>query len=130
MVELSCDLNLPSSKDNNSPLILATIRNRIEILKYLLEKGACPFFLNKKNLNCLDYAFLNCNYKIAYTLINKTKLVIRDLEDYVILWQSERTPIFNLLLFYQTLKNNLNPDMVPSFELTKEQIKSKLKIDI
>lgn len=126
LLELGCNLTIPCSKDRNSPLILASIRNRIDIFELLLEKGANVNYVNIKGLNCLDYAIINCNYIIAYSIITKTDLNFRTLEEYLKLSQYEKIPMFNLLLFHQTLENRVEPDKIPSFVITKDQEKSSI----
>lgn len=99
-------------------------------MELLLEKGANPHYLNNKDLNCFDYAILNCNYNIGYSLLNKTNLKIRDKEEYLKLMKYEKTPFFNFPLFYEALENNVSPERVPFFFLTNQQKKSTFSFKI
>jgi len=52
-----------------------------------------------------------------------TTLVHKTLEDYLALLEGEKTPLFNLPLFYQNLESKVEPDKVPFFNLSREQEK-------
>jgi ankyrin repeat protein len=128
LIELGCDVNLPSSKDKNSPLTLAAMRNKVEIVEILLEKGANPEMLNSRHLSCLDNAIMHCNYQSAFALLNRTNLQMKNLEEYLMLMQSEKTPLFNVPLFYQTLEARTDPEKIPFFKISKEQEKRNVFI--
>jgi hypothetical protein len=95
-------------------------------MELLLEKGAYAEYLNLKRLNCLDYSVINNNYHVAFNLLNKTSLCLKSLDEYLSIMKTERTPWFNVPLFYQTLENRTNPDRIPYFNIPNDIEKSIL----
>jgi ankyrin repeat protein len=125
LLKLGADIDLPSSKNQNSPLNLAAIRNKLKIFELLLNDGADTKLLNAKQLNCLDNAILNCNYEIAYTIMIKTNLHPKSKHDYIELMKIEKTPFFNLPLFYEKLIAKCHPREIPFFNFQGNTEKSE-----
>jgi len=120
LIDLSCDVNLPSGKDLNSPLMISAMRNRLSIFNLLLDKGALFNYYNKNRLNCLDIAILFGYYEIAYNIFILGSLELKPLEEYVKLSTELKTPLFNMTLFYSTLENKVLPKNAPIFSAPRE----------
>ena len=74
-VKILLDFLLPSTleqKDlgNNTPLHVACMHNRRDILKFLLDKGADVTAKNDRNMTCLDVAIEWEAGEVAKTLIS------------------------------------------------------------
>jgi len=123
LLDLGCDVNIPSSKDKNSPLIIAAIRNNLDLFSLLLEYGGNSEYTNLKGQNCLDLAVINCNYNIAYFILSKTNLKFKTLDEYFQIMQTEKTPLFNLPLLFKNLDNRVEPERVPFFNFTRDESK-------
>lgn len=55
--------------DHNTPLLIACMYNRLDVLKLLLDKGADVSALNKDSMNCLDVAIDWDSIQVARTLV-------------------------------------------------------------
>ena len=55
--------------DHNTPLLIACMHNRLDVLKLLLDKGADVSALNKDSMNCLDVAIDWDSIQVARTLV-------------------------------------------------------------
>lgn len=53
----------------------AAKRDRNEIVRYLLEKGANPDVISTSGFTALDYAILQGNYECAQELFGKGKIM-------------------------------------------------------
>ena len=93
-------------------------------MEILLEKGAYVEYLNLKRLNCLDYVEIYNNYHIAFNLLNKTSLCLKSLDEYLSIMKTERTHLFNVPLFYETLENRTSPERIPYFNIPNDIEKS------
>ncbi len=97
------------------------------MLNLLLEKGADIKHRNNLNLTALDYGILHGNYEIAYTLRQKDSSVeIKPLEDYIHHNLTMNIPSFKIPIFYQSLKDNVEPGKTPPMHLTNDE-KKKLE---
>ena len=67
--------------DQNTPVLIACMHNRLDILKLLLDKGADVSALNKDCMSCLDVAVESDSIQVARTLV-----------------KHDRFSLFNLLL--------------------------------
>ena len=56
-------------QDQNTPLHIAGMHNRVEILKFLLDQGADVKARNNKNMTCLDEAIEWNSVEVAETLV-------------------------------------------------------------
>jgi len=61
--------------DDNTPLHVACRHNRLDILKFLLDKGADVTARNKRNMTCLDVAIEWEASEVAKTLIRHERYV-------------------------------------------------------
>lgn len=121
LVEEGHDINQPEKKEESTPLIIAAKRNWKSIVTFLIEKGADLKHVNNLNLNALDYAVIHGNYEIAFLLKNKNEVELKVMDTYIDLNKEMQVPCFNIPLFYQTLSDNIEPSLVPSFHLTNEE---------
>ncbi|XP_074625241.1 transient receptor potential cation channel subfamily A member 1-like [Acropora palmata] len=55
--------------DQNTPVLIACMHNRLDILKLLLDKGADVSALNKDCMSCLDVAVESDSIQVARTLV-------------------------------------------------------------
>ena len=102
ILELNPDLlNAKDDKDNN-PLINACKIGYINLVNFLIEKGADILVKNKKNRSALSYAVKNGNFDVAKFLIEKgADIHIVDIKDRTLLDISEQgsdNPLINDLL--------------------------------
>jgi len=112
--------------------MIAIKRHQLDFVKFLFEKGVDYTYLNKDKLNCLDVAILNNQYKCALFIYEKNVLELKPMEEYLnlldprikdeILNDEVRTgkKIFNLPLFYETLRKKENPKDTPLFLFSKK----------
>ena len=61
--------------DQNSPLLIACMHNRLDVLKLLLDKGADVSARNKDCMNCLDVAIEWDSIQVARTLVKHERFV-------------------------------------------------------
>lgn len=66
------DINLPSQK-GETPLISAVKRKHLDVVKYLLNKGANPDYVDKAGFKAIDYAILPGYYEIAQIIYCESK---------------------------------------------------------
>lgn len=55
---------------NNTPLLIACLGNKLEMIHYLLQLGANPNSLNKDNFSPLIYSIINKNKKAIKLLLD------------------------------------------------------------
>lgn len=61
-------------KDQNTPLHVAGMHNRVEILNFLLDQGADVTARNSRNMTCLDEAIEWNAFEVAETLVRHKRL--------------------------------------------------------
>ena len=147
LIELNFDINKLEYKTNNSPLFIACKFNYPQFVHILLnnEKQKCEILRkNNDGLNEFEVAFLRGNYEICYYLlylyeekndiaqendkINKYLIFFNDennfiLEKYLGMQEYLSFPIFNLTLFYQSLKQKIIPEQCPDYSAEKKKMK-------
>jgi hypothetical protein len=94
-------------------------------LLFLLENNANLEYENIHNANCLDTAVVNGNYEIALHLLNLNRLELKEISFYIELSKKTKIPVFNLILFIETLEARVNPSEVPNFALSSADKYSK-----
>lgn len=67
-VSQGADIDLPCKKNGNTPLMWAAWRNNIEMLEFLIEKGADIHIVNFKGEDALDVAVSRISYECALIL--------------------------------------------------------------
>jgi hypothetical protein len=101
-----------------SPLLIACKRKETLIAAFLINKGADVEYKNK-SLNCLDYSILYAAYDVSHLIINKCPtLKLKSLEEYLEFHKELKLPIFNIIKFYECLKENVLPTQAPSFRMS------------
>ena len=65
--------------DHNTPLLIACMHNRLDVLKLLLDKGADVSVLNKDCMSCLDVAIESDSIQVARTLVKHERFVLFNL---------------------------------------------------
>lgn len=127
LVEGGADVNQCEDRRQNSPVMIAAKRNKLDIMIYLIQKGANVNHKNNYNLNVLDYAIIHANYSISFYLKNNWNTLEEKSEDeYIDLIKEMRVPLFNIILFFKNLKNKTDPAKTPCFVLTKEESTSNI----
>lgn len=79
-VKILLDCRLPSTLErvdlsNNTPLHIACMHNRPDILSFLLDQGANVTAKNKRNMTCLDVAVEWEASEVAMTLMRHPRFV-------------------------------------------------------
>lgn len=67
-VSQGADIDLPCKKNGNTPLMWAAWRNNVEMLEFLIEKGADIHIVNFKGEDALDVAVSRISYECALIL--------------------------------------------------------------
>ena len=65
--------------DQNTPLHIACMYNRLDVLKLLLDKGAEVSARNKDDMTCLDVAIEWDSLEVAKTLVKHERFVLMGL---------------------------------------------------
>ena len=65
--------------EQNAPLHIACMYNRLDVLKLLLDKGADVTARNKDDMTCLDVAIEWNSLEVAKTLVKHERFVLRGL---------------------------------------------------
>ena len=65
--------------DGNSPLHLACRYNRLDVLQFLLDRGADVTARNERNMTCIDVAIEWEAEQVAKTLVKHERYVLREL---------------------------------------------------
>ena len=65
--------------EQNTPLHIACMYNRLDVLKLLLDKGADVAARNKDDMTCLDVAIEWNSIEVAKTLVKHERFVLRGL---------------------------------------------------
>ena len=147
LIELNFDINKLEYKTNNSPLFIACKFNYIVFVYLLLnnENQECEILRkNNEGLNEFEVAFLRGNYEICFYLLylykeknkendemNRYLIFFNDennfiLEKYLGMQEFLSFPVFNLTLFYQSLKQKISPEKCPDFSAEKRKKKELL----
>ena len=62
------DIDAKTKKMGRTPLMWASYRNNLDLVKLLLEKGADKDMEDDEGLNCFDIAVIRLQYEIAHFL--------------------------------------------------------------
>ena len=65
--------------DGNTPLHLACRYNRLDVLQFLLDRGADVTARNERNMTCIDVAIEWEAEDVAKTLVKHQRYVLREL---------------------------------------------------
>ena len=155
LIDLNFDINKLENNTNNSALFIACKFNYIEFVYILLknDKQKCEILRkNNEGLNELEVAFLRGNYEVCYYLLylfkeEKENIINEEenqlnqknryyqyfndeinfsLEKYLGIQEYLSYPIFNLPLFYESLKQGITPEKCPDFSPEKKKTKDLL----
>ena len=77
ITKYSADPNLPSQK-GETPLIAAIRKNHLEMVKFLIEKGADPHYVDAAGFSTIEYSILQGLYEICFLIYSK--LQVKDLK--------------------------------------------------
>ena len=148
LINLNFNINQLETSNYNSPLFIACKFNFIEIVFLLLNNKKQKCIIMRKNidgLNEFEVAFLRGNYEICYYLLyeynyekdksnnneyiqtneNEYLKYFNDinfsLEKYLGMQEVLLYPIFNMPLFYHSLRQKINPEKCPSFAPEKKK---------
>ena len=142
LIDLNFDINKLEYNTNNTALFIACKFNYIEFVYILLnnKKQKCEILRkNNEGLNEFEVAFLRGNYEVCYYLLylykeeeiqlNNTYYTFFNdeinfsLEKYLGIQEYLSYPVFNLPLFYQSLKQGITPEKCPDFSAEKKKMK-------
>lgn len=71
LLQKGFDINKGINKEHNTCLIYASYKNRLEIVRFLLEKGADVNACNNEGFTALMYASRNNNFEVVCLLLEK-----------------------------------------------------------
>lgn len=142
LIDLNFDINKLEYNTNNTALFIACKFNYIEFVYILLnnKKQKCEILRkNNEGLNEFEVAFLRGNYEVCYYLLylykeeeiqlNNTYYTFFNdeinfsLEKYLGIQEYLSYPVFNLPLFYNSLKQKISPEKCPDFSPEKKKKK-------
>ena len=140
LISLNYDINSLEYNTNNTALYIACKFNYIEFVYELLnnEKQKCEILIkNNEGLNEFEVAFLRGNYEVCFYLLYLSKQhknyqefffdeKIFSLEKYLGIQEYLSYPLFNLHLFYNSLKQKIDPEKCPDFSAEKKKSKEFL----
>ena len=149
LIELNYNINIPELSNNCTPIFIACKFSYIDILKILLSNKNCQKLIpNIENLNEFDIAFLRGNYQICYYLLyeysNDDSSFVNNNEKYsqiyqnyffgknfdfkkfLTLQQTNKYPLFNMPLFFESLLKKIPYDKCESFAPEKKKTKELL----
>jgi hypothetical protein len=128
LINLGNDFNIPETQNNDTPLIVSSKFNFIELVKILLAQENINYSLkNYNNLNCLDMAICRGNYEIAlYILENTTLKIEKSLDQYIDINNRLKYPLFEIEPFYSCLIDKIPLDKCPSFKLQNTRKKNMI----
>ena len=88
--------------DQNTPLHIASRYNRVDVVRFLLDKGADVTARNVRNMTCLDIAIEWEYEEVAKTLVRHPRSVILMREIYMlVLGNSYMIVFFRLAIGYE-----------------------------
>ena len=128
LIDLGNDINIPEKQNNDTPLIIASKFNYLELVKILCSQENINFNIkNYNNLNCLDMAICRGNYEIAlYILENTTLKIEKTLEEYIEINNRLHYPLFEIEPFYSCLIDKISLEKCPSFKLQNMRKKNMI----
>jgi ankyrin repeat protein len=105
----------------DTPILIASKRNKINTVKFLIESGCDISSKDINELNSLDNAIILGLYDVAYEFIGK--LPMKSPDEYLEIGNKLRSPYYNLPLLMEHLELKTDPSKVPSFALTGKKAK-------
>ena len=147
LINMNYNINELEYETNNTALFIACKFNFFEFVFILLNnnKEKCEILRkNNEGLNEFEVAFLRGNYEICFYLLylykeknkendemNRYLIFFNDennfiLEKYLGMQEFLSFPVFNLTLFYQSLKQKISPEKCPDFSAEKRKKKELL----
>lgn len=116
-------MNQKTNIELNTALHIASYRDNLNLIKFLINKGLDPLTENSYKLNTLDYSVIYGNYLLSRYLIEECEIELKPLEFYFKKNRQLNGPLFNVELFYEKLKEKCSVEELPNFGLRSEYLK-------
>lgn len=89
-------MNNQRNPNENTPLIIACIRNKVQSVNFLLKKMADTSIINDQGVDCLDVSILFGNVDVACLIILEANINMKHIDKYYELRKLISCPVFDL----------------------------------